>query len=465
MASIAHWRRQVNTTLLANPVVSQVLSPEQVEAYCHEAGHCWRDSFWSPRLTLLTFLLQVASAEKTLRAAVAALLSQLRIRGETQLPSADPAAYCQARKRLPIAVLSDVNDQLVDETSTLVAPDYRWRKLAVKVIDGSTVSMPDTASLQKAFPQPDGQKPGCGFPVARLVAVFCWATGAVIGLAIGNLHIAENNLLRQKFAEWFRPGDLLLADRHYCAFTDIARLLSEGIHCLFRLHQRRSADFRNGTRLGRYDRLVTWKRPAQWLRSFGITREAFAQLPVTLTVRLICVTRTPKGFRSQTVVLMTTLLDPVAYPADELRALYRDRWTAELHLRSLKTHLGMEILRGLTPDVVRKEILMHIMVYNLIRLLMWHAAREHGLDVHRMSFTGTLHRLRHVLPYFLFRSFRGQIDSQQLLNQLLEWIADDRLPDRPDRFEPRRKKRRPKEYSLLVQPRKWYHQHGDAHAR
>lgn len=465
MASIAHWRRHVNTALLGNPVVSQVFVPERIEEYCRQAGYGWRDSFWSPTITLLTFILQVAGAEKTLRAAVAALLAQLRFRGEADLPSNDPTAYCQARKRLPAAVLSEVNGKLVQQTSALVGPDDHWRGLRVKRVDGSTVSMPDTALLQKEFPQPGGQKPGCGFPVARLVALFGWATGAVVGLAIGNLRITENNLLRQKFAEWLKAGDLLLGDRHFCAYTDIARLLAQGVHCLFRLHQRRSVDFRKGKRLGRYDQEVTWTRPAQWLPSSGMTREEFEQLPETLTLRMIRVSRTPKGFRSRTVVLVTTLLDPVAYPADEIRALYRDRWTAELNLRSLKTHLSMEILRGMTPDVVRKEILMHLMVYNLIRLLMWHAARNHEVDLHRLSFTGTLHRLRQFIHYLMFSPFHGLDHSPQLFDQLLRWIAEDLLPHRPNRFEPRRKKRRPKEYSLLSKPRKWYHLHGDKHAR
>lgn len=465
MASIAHWRRHINTALLGSPAVSEVFSPETIEDLCRQSDYHWRDSFWSPTITVLTFILQVTSGEKTLRAAVAALLTQLRLRGDADLPSDDPTAYCQARKRLPAQVLNEVGHKLVQQTSTLVGPDHRWRSLAVKMVDGSTVSMQDTELLQKEFPQPGGQKPGCGFPVARVVALFCWATGAVIGLAVGNLRITENNLLRQKFAEWFKPGDLLLGDRHFCAYTDIARLLAQEVHCLFRLHQRRSADFRKGKHLGRCDREVTWTRPAQWLPSSGMTREEFEKLPETLTLRMIRISRTHKGFRSQTVVLVTTLLDPVAYPADEIRALYRDRWTVELNLRSLKTHLGMEILRGMTPDVVRKEITMHIMVYNLIRLLMWHAARQHGVDLHRLSFTGTLHRLRQFIHYLIFRPFHGQIDSQLLLNQLLEWIAGDLLPHRPNRFEPRRKKRRPKEYSLLSKPRKWYHLHGDKRAR
>jgi hypothetical protein len=162
-------------------------------------------------------------------------------------------------------------------------------------------------------------------------------------------------------------------------------------------------------------------------------------------------------------VVATTLLDPVETPADDIRSLYRDRWRAELNFRSIKIGLGMDVLHGRSVDVVGKEIVMHLLVYNLIRLLMWHAAREHGRDLHRLSFTGTLHRLRDLLPPML--GVRSRAEQMRLMAMLLRWIADDRVPHRPNRFEPRRRKRRPREYSLLQQPRAWYHLHGDEDAR
>jgi len=284
-------------------------------------------------------------------------------------------------------------------------------------------------------------------------------------VALGNYYTGELTLFRRNWDEWLASGDVVVADRHYCSYVDIVRLQQRSVFCLFRLHHCREADFRKGRRLGRHDRLVTWSRPKRWLPSFGICREEFEQLPETLTVRQIRITRVPKAFRSQTVVVATTLLDPKVYPADEIRALFRDRWTAELNLRSLKTHLGMEILRGESPDVVRKEIAMHLLAYNLIRLLMWQAAREHGRDLHRLSFTGTLHRLRRVLPFAMLWSSGRNARTADLRVWLLKWIAEDELPDRPDRSEPRRKKRRPKEYSLLSKPRSWYHLHGDDDAR
>lgn len=462
MADFTHWRRQLKSTLLANSLLGSALSPQVVEAACRSFGYRWRDSFWNPTTTLMTFLLQVLSAEKTLRAAVADLLVRLVATGHEELPSGDPTAYCQARKRLPLEIPRAMLGHIVEQIKPLPSSAVTWLGRRVWMADGTTVSMPDEPELQAAFPQPSAQRPGCGFPIARLVVLFCWTTGAVIDVVIGSLHAAELPLFRKLWHN-FQPGDVVLCDRAYCAYVDMIRLLQRGVFCVFRLHQRRQADFRRGRRLGRDDQLVTWERPLRWLASFGLSREEFEQLPETLTVRMIRITGAPKGFRSRTIVVVTTLLDPIETPADHVRALYRDRWTAELNIRSAKTHLGMEILRGGSVDVVVKEIVMHLIVYNLIRLLMWHAAREHGRDLHRLSFTGTLHRLRDVLPLML-QAVRPA-DYLQFRKRLLNWIANDELPDRPNRIEPRRKKRRPKEYSLLNKPRRWYRQHGDAKAR
>jgi hypothetical protein len=298
--------------------------------------------------------------------------------------------------------------------------------------------------------------------VAQIVAVFCWTTGAILDVAIDTIRPHELTLFRSLWHS-FQAGDVVLADRAYSAYIDMVRLLQRGVFCVFRLHQRRPSDFRQGRRLGTNDQLVTWDRPPRWLASFGISRTEFEQLPATFTVRLVRISHAPRGFRSRTIVVATTLLDPIETPADEIRALYRDRWTVELNLRSLKEGLGMGVLRGQSPDVVRKEIVMHLLAYNLIRLLMWHAAAEHGRNLHRLSFAGTLHRLRATLPLLL--QHRAPQNLLRLIADLLLWIASDRVPHRPDRVEPRRRKRRPKNYSLLTKPRRWYHLHGDANAR
>jgi len=462
MAHLARWKPHVKVGLLNHSAVSRTLSTRTIEWYCRDEGYRWRESFWSPATTVITFLLQVLDGAKTLRAAVALLLTQLAACGETDLPSCDPSAYCQARLRLPFKVLGRLLQHVAGGMRKLVTTETGWLGRRVWVVDGSSVSMPDTPELQAAFPQPAGQKRGCGFPVAQIVALFCWTTGAVIDLAIDSIIPHELPLFRRLW-DHFAPGDVVLADRAYGSYVDLARLRERGVYGVFRLHQRRQPDFRKGRRLGHDDRLVVWERPKQWLASCGVTLEAFASLPETLTVRLVRITEAPRGFRSQTIVIATTLLDPIETPADAIRSLYRDRWTAELNLRSIKTHLGMDVLRGQTVDVVGKEIAMHLLAYNLIRLLMWHAAREHQRDLHRLSFTGTLHRLRAALPLVMFHVRGGPRIT--VVEHLLLCIAADQLPHRPNRIEPRRVKRRPKQYSLLVKPRNWYRNHPDTGAR
>ena len=461
MAHSNAWRQRLKSALLLNPDIQTVLSPEAVETACQAIGHSWRDSFWSPSITLVTFLLQVLSAEKTLRAAVADLVTQLTSLDQPLPKSADPSAYCQARQRLPFEITLGLLQGILEPIRPLAHSVSTWLGRRVWIMDGTTVSMPDEPELQEAFPQPSAQKPGCGFPIARLVVLFCWATGAVRDVVIDSLHSHELPRFRKLWSH-FRNGDVVLGDRAYCSFADLVRLLERGVFCVFRLHQRRKADFRRGRRLGKDDRLVTWSRPS-WQPKMSLTREELAQLPETLTVRQVRITGASRGFRSRTIVVVTTLLDPLDTPADDLRALYRDRWLAELNLRSIKTHLGMDILRGFSVDIVLKEIVMHLAAYNLIRLLMWQAAREHHRDLHRLSFTGTLHRLRDFLP--LWMGAPTPTEHRRLDACLLRWIAFDLLPYRPDRLEPRRKKRRPKQYSLLNKPRSWYRLHGDPDAR
>jgi hypothetical protein len=244
---------------------------------------------------------------------------------------------------------------------------------------------------------------------------------------------------------------VVVGDRFYCSFAHLAGLGQRGVDAVFRLHARRAADFRCGERLGQNDRLVTWRRPTLAARSRGMTFRQWQCLPEELTVRLLRVSVAIAGFRSRSLIVATTLLDPGAYPAAAIAALYRDRWTAELRLRDLKTTLGMDVLRGQSPDIVRKEIYMHLLAYNLIRTLMGQAAATHGRDLHRLSFAGTVDRLNALLPYLWL--FQGTPHVHKLAHLLLSWIAHDPLPYRPNRIEPRVKKRRPKAYPWMKQPR------------
>jgi hypothetical protein len=282
------------------------------------------------------------------------------------------------------------------------------------------------------------------------VAMFCWASGAVLEAAIGAYRKSELALWRSLWHLLSR-GDVVVADRYYCTFADLAGLIHRGCGAIFRLHKRRPYDLRFGRRLGPGDRLVTWRRPYCGNRPRGMTPEQWAGLPEELMVRLLRFAVNIPGFRSRTIFVATSLLDPVAYPSGRIAALYRDRWLIELRFRDIKITLGMDVLRGKTPDIVRKEIHMHLLAYNLIRCLMWQAAQAHGRPLHRLSFAGTVDRLNALVPYFWL--YQGSVHSRRLSELLLQWIAHDPNPDRPNRVEPRALKRRPKQYDLLNHPR------------
>jgi hypothetical protein len=321
------------------------------------------------------------------------------------------------------------------------------------MIDGSSVSMPDTPELQASFPQVSNQAPGCGFPTARLEAIFCWGTGALIDWRMGSLSVSEAAMYRDMI-DVFEPGDIALADRYYCAYTDIARLLGRGCDVVFRMHASRPADFRKGSRLGPDDRLVEWTRPA-WSPTSGLSREQHQALPRHLILRMIRTRRIAPGFRTEKITIITSILDLDEATSDELLALYQDRWMVEVDLRALKTTFRMDVLRGKTVDIVRKEILMHLTLHNLLRILMCRAAATKGVPIRRTSFAGALDRLRAIGPR-LFVGGRLTPGLAVAWEWLVACVAKDLVPNRPGRSEPRRKKRRPKGYDLLMKPRHEY---------
>lgn len=450
MITFAHSGRISKPVAFADSkILTDYWKADEIEAACLEQGHSWRDRFWAPLQTIWTFMVQALHAGSSCRDVVAMVLAERGAAGRA-VPSGDPSAYCQARKRLPLGAIQEGVRQVGRRLREEVSKRISWRGRRVWLVDGTCCSMPDTPELQAAFGQPDAQARGCGFPVAKIVALFCWASGAVLETAIGPWWKSELPLWRQ-FWPVLSPGELVLADRFYCSFADLVGVIRRGCDAVFRLHSSRPADFRQGRRLGPNDRLVTWRRPTWGARPRGMTREEWSLLPPTLTVRLIRFATGIRGFRSRTILVATTLLDPAACPAQEIARLYRDRWLIELRFRDIKATLAMDVLRGKTPDVVRKEILMHLLAYNLIRCLMWQAARRHGRDLHRLSFAGTVDRLNAILPYWwMARSVEGRRRLQRIL---LAWLASDLLPHRPDRIEPRAVKRRPKEYPRLTRPR------------
>jgi len=314
--------------------------------------------------------------------------------------------------------------------------------------------MPDTPANQARWPQPTGQRPGCGFPVARIVGVFSLATGVLLALRTASLHVNERGLVRSLFDSVFRPGDVALADRGFCGFAAFHELLGRGVHSVMRRHARlkHGAGLRTIRRLGRKDLLMEWRR---WdVPSIGYDRPAWKALPDRMQVREITVHVRAAGYRTKRIVLLTTLLDPVAYPAEAFAHLYRRRWEIETDLRHLKTTLGLEVLRCKSPAMIEKELIMGQIAYNLIRALMMETAQTHHVDPGRLSFKGTLVAAREWAPVMNTATDEDELDS--LHQRLLACLARDLVPWRPGRREPRALKRRLKVYARLVKPRHRY---------
>jgi hypothetical protein len=408
-----------------------------------------RDRLFTPLVTFWAFLSQVLSPQSACRDAVRKAQAWWSL-GRRLPVSTNTSAYCQARSRLSEQTLLAIHRQTAQRLECNVPTDSLWLGRRVKVVDGTTCSMPDTAESQKAYPQPGSQKPGCGFPMMKLVGLFCLASGALLEVVRGTLRVHESQLFRHLWPH-LNPGDVLLADRGFCSFFSIHSLQARGVDSVMRLHQRRRVDFRRGKRLGKEDILLEWTKPAQ--RPETLSAEEFKALPTTLTVRLIRLTPQIKGFRVRTIILVTTLLDPIAFPAQALGELYFQRWSVELHFREIKTLLRLDILRCLTPKMVHKELLLHMIAYNLIRCLMQQAAICHHVDLSRISFKGTLDSLHHFADVIRAAAAKPR-QRAQLYSEMLRLIALDQLPIRPLRSEPRAKKRRPKNYQLLTKPRK-----------
>jgi len=360
--------------------------------------------------------------------------------------STDTGGYCKARQRLPEELLSRLFRRTGVALAARVRPEYLWCGRRVKVVDGSACSMPDTEPNQRAYPQPSGQKKGCGFPVAAFVGVFCLATGAAIELALGK-HTCHDLTLFYFVRAAFVCGDIVLADRGFCSYAEIALLRKRGVDTVFRLHQRRRADFRRGRVLGLKDRLVTWNKPAKCPK--GLRRKDFHCLPGTMSVRQVRYRVEAKGFRTEVIVLATTLLDAETYSADALAELYFQRWDVELDFRHIKTTMQMDVLRGKSPGVVRKEIWAHLLAYNLIRSVMWQAGSAGEVSPRRISFKGTIQHVLSLRDLFVGYSDHHPPDMQLLL----ALVAAKQVPYRPGRMEPRVRKRRPKNYRLMTRPR------------
>jgi hypothetical protein len=398
-------------------------------------------------VTFWAFLSQTLSPSGSCREAVRKALAYLASSGRTG--SSATSAYCQARGRLPETVIRAACVRTAEAMEVPLKRRERWCGRRVRVVDGTTVSMPDTPENQCEYPQPPGQKRRCGFPVMRVVALFSLASGGLLDAAFGSLGVGEQGLF-QRLWNRLGPGDVLLGDRAFGSYAQIALLKGLRVDGVFRLHQRRTPDFRTGRRLGRRDHIVRWTkgnaRPA-WL-----SPELLALVPVQLLVREMEIVIPCKGFRTQKLFIVTTLLDAKRFGKSDIGDLYRRRWRVELFLRDIKTTLGADVLRCRTPAMVRRELWMHFTAYNLVRWLMVCAAQENGVDPARISFKGTLDTLRVWAPRIASLAHRPRL-VRKMTRLLLHYIAHDLVPHRPHRAEPRARKRRPKNYALLTRPR------------
>uniref|UniRef100_UPI0030D824BC IS4 family transposase n=1 Tax=Brasilonema sp. UFV-L1 TaxID=2234130 RepID=UPI0030D824BC len=328
--------------LLSESVIEQALSELRIK---------YKRRLFDPFVTLWAFLSQVLDTDKSCHNAVSKIIAYLAGSG-VELPSTDTSGYCQARARIPEKLLEKLFGKAVQSLEEKVTTEYLWCGRNVKVIDGSTISMPDTVENQKAYPQPKTQKPGCGFPIAKIGVIFSLATGAAVALVIDVLNTHDIKLARQLY-QFLNPLDILLGDRAFCAYADLVAIKNLNCDAVFRKHQARTTSMRKGKIIGDCDKLVTWYKPKGCPK--GLSEYEFDALPSTITVREIYYYIVIPGFRTQRVSLITTLLDTTNYSTLKIVGLYGKRWDVELDLRHLKTTLGMDVLRCKTPSMARKE--------------------------------------------------------------------------------------------------------------
>jgi Transposase DDE domain len=427
-----------------NGRAAEAVPDRLIERLCREVGHRWRDRDLGPVVTTQLFLQQVLHGN-------VAVGELRRLSGLTFTD----AAYCQARARLPRALLERLQRAVTDGLfrATEVRPSELWHGHRVFLLDGSGFSMPDTPALQARFGQPGGQAEGCGFPVAHLMARFDAATGLLLATAALPLRSHDLAGVPAMHAD-VAAGDLLVGDRAFGSYAHLALCQRRGVQGLFRAHQKQIIDFRPHRRhatsrsrkagqtglpssrwlkrLGKHDQLVEYVKPKE--RPSWLTEAEYAELPATLVVREVRYTITDRKRRTRVITLVTTLLDPQRYPPEDLANLYGLRWTVETNLRHLKQTLHLDVLRCQTAEGVLKELAMVVLVYNLVRRVLWEAARRQEVAVERVSFIDAWRWLRHARP--------GDPLPDLVVN-----------PERPGRAEPRVRKRRPKEFSLMRRPR------------
>jgi hypothetical protein len=419
-----------------------LLRPEQHGAMSRRRLFSKENTFWA-------FFSQVLDADGGCKEVIRKLQSYASIKGG-KLPSSSTASYCTARKKLDEQMLLGIFKHTADRLDKIPSAGSLNNRRVI-VVDGTGVSMPDTPESQEAWPQWSSQKPGCGFPTARICACFSLESGALLSYAIGNKKSHELPLFRKQW-NMFNRGDIFLGDKGFCSYFDIANLEEQGVDSVVTL-ARRAPVRPTGSlkKLGPDDLLITWERPV-YNTKLSYSKEAWAALPKELVLRQIKVRVKYHGFRTKWFHIVTTLLDATRYPAEELAELYFKRWDVELFFRDIKTTMGLDILRCRTPEMIRKEILMYFIAYNCIRRLMYEAAKEADLEVRGVSFKGSMQALRSWEPH-LNQAKISRKERFRLISDLYDAMTNTPIRQRPGRSEPRCLKRRKKNFQLMTSPR------------
>ena len=409
-------------------------------------GGDFRDRAYAPDVTLMAFCTQLISSDSSCREVVTKL-NRDRTKSGLMPISSSTSAYCQARSRLSLGLVKDLATDSGEFMEKAVPSEWLWKGRHLKLIDGSTLSMPDTPENQQRWPQHDQQDEGVGFPIMRIVGVLSMATAACLGLAYGPYQGKETgeHALARQLLPLIHQKDILLADRYYCSYFLIAQVLAQGADLITRLHGARNYDFRRGHRLGEGDHIVELVKPPipKWMY-----QETYDSIPETLKLREM--KSAHKDEHGDEVIIVTTLLKPETYPRSEVLGAYRLRWNVELDLRSLKTVMGMDILSCKSPEMIEKEVWTYILAYNLIRQLICQAAEKHKVEPRRISFTGAIQTFNAFLP--LINVGPAEF-SKRMYDAMIDIIAQHKIPNRPGRSEPKAVKRRPKAYPRLTKPR------------
>ncbi len=430
---IKAYRENSNSYGFFNLLTSDVLL-DKVETLLPEH----RERLYPPTETLSMFLAQAMSADRSCQHIVNQAAFQ-RLTGGLAANSTHTGGYCRARQRLPLTMISHLTQHLSEQIDHQLPDAWRWQGRRVRIVDGTTVTMPDTAANQALFPQQRGQKPGLGFPICRIVGITCLASGALINAAIGRFNGKggdEQTLLRT-IEDTFQPGEVVISDAFFATYFFIARMQAKGIDLLMEQQgaRKRSTDFRRGKKLGGRDHLIVIHKPK--VRPDWMSEAQYQAAPDTLTIR---------EFKIGGKIMVTTMTCSQRHSKEALKSLYQSRWHVELDIRHIKDTMGMNILSCKTPEMAIKEIWVYLLAYNLIRLMMAQSALLADIKPRNISF-------KHCLQLWLIYMHHPQSLDDKKLAILFQMMAQQRVGNRPGRIEPRAVKRRPKAFPLLTKPR------------